>query len=142
MIKKYRNRDKPFDPAETEFRHTFTVFPDSLNYSGSLFGGKLLAEMDLAASNAARKLLYGSRCDGLVTAHVSAVDFKKPGYLGDIIDICTKIESLGTTSIVTLVEVSKEDTYGNNASICSARFVFVALRNGKPYPHGLVTSVK
>lgn len=38
--------------------HTFTVFPENLNYGGTLFGGKVLAEMDIAAVNTARRVLY------------------------------------------------------------------------------------
>lgn len=116
--------------------YSFTVFPDDLNYSGSLFGGKLLAEMDLAASNTARRLLYHSGCDGLVTASVTQVDFKQPGKLGDIIEIETFVSKLGRTSMDVEVSVKKEDRYGDLAQICEAKFVFVALRNEKPYPHG------
>lgn len=59
-------------------KFSFTVFPDALNYGGSLFGGKLLAEMDLAASNAARRLLYGTDFNGLartITPRILSISF-------------------------------------------------------------------
>lgn len=45
---------------QIEAIHSFIVFPEDLNYVGSLFGGKVLAEMDLTAAKAARRLLYGT----------------------------------------------------------------------------------
>ena len=122
-------------PSDLNYRYTFTVFPDALNYAGKLFGGRLLSEMDIAASNSARRILYNSRCDGLVTVYVSEVNFKAPGELGDILDIRCSITDLGNTSIRVNVIVTKEDRYGNTAEICTASFVFVALRKGRPYPH-------
>lgn len=94
--------------------------------------------MDLAASNAARKMLYRTDCDGLVTAHVGAVDFKAPGNLGDIVTIISTVTDIGRTSISVQVIVRKEDRTGNVEDICEANFVFVALRKGAPFPHGLI----
>ncbi|MCB0762540.1 MAG: hypothetical protein KDC12_13520 [Flavobacteriales bacterium] len=122
-------------------RFSFTVFPDSLNYAGTLFGGKLLAEMDLAASNAARKLLYKTPCDGLVTVHLSEVNFKSPGMLGDIVEIACTVNELGRTSITVDTRVTKESREGVCGLICTARFVFVALQNGKPFAHNLAESL-
>jgi acyl-CoA hydrolase len=117
--------------------YSFTVFPDSLNYAGTLFGGKLLSEMDLAASNAARKWLYHTSCDGLVTAQLSEVNFKSPGMLGDIVEIDCTITKVGISSITVLVNVIKESKTGQSGVICTARFVFVALKDGVPFPHNI-----
>ena len=117
---------------------TFTVFPEYLNWTGSLFGGKLLAELDSAAANCARKVLYGTNCDGLVTASLNKVDFKAPAHLGDIIEMTTSITNLGTSSIEVSVSAQKEQRDGNREEICLAVFVFVALKNGKPHPHKAV----
>ena len=124
--------------SEASFLYTFTVFPDCLNYGGTLFGGKLLAEMDLAASNAARKLLYKTDCDGLVTAHLSEVDFLAPGRLGDIIEIRCTISKVGKSSITVDSEVTSESKKGKCTTICSARFVFVSLKEGTPFPHSII----
>lgn len=115
--------------------YSFTVFPDNLNYAGTLFGGKLLSEMDLAASNAARKLLYDTDCNGLVTAHISEVDFLSSAYLGDIVEFESEISHLGRSSIKVRIEVGTEDINGIEKRICTAQFVFVALKDGQPYPH-------
>lgn len=114
---------------------TFTVFPDYLNWSGTLFGGKLLAELDSAAANCARKILYGTSCNGLVTATLHKVDFKAPAHLGDIVEMQTTITDLGRSSISVSVIANKEQKDGTRLEICQASFVFVALKDGKPFPH-------
>ncbi len=84
---------------EQETSHSFMVFPEDLNYAGTLFGGKILAEMDKTAAKAARRMLYGTECNGAVTASLDKVDFKKPAQLGDIIELTAHITRLGRTSI-------------------------------------------
>src|SRR5688572_17268075 len=115
--------------------HTFTVFPEDLNYAGTLFGGKILAEMDLAAANTARKLLYQTNCDTAVTASISMVNFQKPSYLGDIIEMACNVTRLGRTSIDIHVHVIKESKRGKTETICEADFTFVSIKDGKPHPH-------
>lgn len=115
--------------------HTFAVFPEDLNYNGTLFGGKILAEMDIAAAKVARRLLYGTPCDGAVTASLDKVNFRKPALLGDMIEMKARLTGLGNASIQISVKVIKEDKYGNREQICEAMFTFVALRDNKPHPH-------
>ncbi|MES2617367.1 MAG: hotdog domain-containing protein [Bacteroidota bacterium] len=121
--------------SELSAIHSFIVFPEDLNYAGTLFGGKVLAEMDLSAAKVTRRLLYGTDCDGAVTASLDKVDFRKPAHLGDIIEFKASIKQLGRTSIEIDVHVSKENQTGQIETICSASFVFVSLKDGKPYPH-------
>lgn len=116
--------------------YNFTVFPDNLNYAGTLFGGKLLAEMDLAAANSARRLLYGTAFNGMVTVHLSEVDFINPAHLGDIIQLSTFIVKLGNSSITVGVRAESENMEGSKQIICTAQFVMVALKDGKPFNHG------
>jgi acyl-CoA hydrolase len=120
--------------------HTFTVFPENLNYGGTLFGGKVLAEMDIAAVNTARRVLYNLDYDTIVTASLERVDFIAPGFLGDIIEMRSKLISVGRTSMDINVTVQKEDTKGKTTLICEAKFTFVVLKNGKALPHNLVLS--
>lgn len=111
------------------------MFPEDLNYAGTLFGGKVLAEMDLTAAKAARRVLYATACDGAVTASLNKVDFKSPALLGDIIELTACITKLGKTSIEIYVHVEKENQRGEVATICDAIFVFVSVKDGKPFPH-------
>jgi acyl-CoA hydrolase len=115
--------------------HSFMVFPEDMNYAGTLFGGKILAEMDKAAAKAVRRILYGTACEGAVTVSLDKVDFMKPAHLGDIIELLARITRLGRTSIEIHVHVSKENHLGEIDTICEATFVFVSLKEGKPFPH-------
>jgi acyl-CoA hydrolase len=125
---------KLLQPVETI--HSFDVFPEDMNYTGSLFGGKILAEMDKTAAKAARRILYGTECDSAVTVSLDKVDFISPAHLGDFIELRAHITRLGNTSIQIHVFVSKENIMGHIEKICEGVFVFVALKNGKPHPHG------
>lgn len=118
-------------------RHTFTVFPQDLNYSGSLFGGKLMQEMDIAASNCVRRILYGTGADGCVTASVDKIDFLNPAFLGDFVIIDSVIKSIGRSSFQVRVTVNSESTTGETDLICNANFTFVAIKDKKSWPHGL-----
>ena len=115
--------------------HSFIVFPDHLNYKGSLFGGKILAEMDMAGLKPIRRMLYMSECDNLVTVRIDRVDFLKQAKMGDLIELTATIFKLGTTSISVYVNVTKEDETGRIEKICDASLVYVSLKDGKPYPH-------
>lgn len=115
--------------------HSFTVFPEDLNYKGSLFGGKILSEIDIAGLKPVRRMLYNTGCDNLVTARFDRVDFLKPAKLGDIVELTATICKLGRTSINVSVHVTKEDEFGNIEKICDAQLVFVSLKDGKPHPH-------
>lgn len=117
--------------------HSFMVFPEDMNYAGTLFGGKILAEMDKAAAKAVRRILYGTDCDGCVTAGISKIDFKNPAHTGDFIELNAFITKLGKSSVHVDVFVTREDFKGNIQPICNGSFVFVALKNGKPFAHEL-----
>jgi acyl-CoA hydrolase len=117
--------------------HSFTVFPQDLNYSGSLFGGKVMAEMDIAGVKVVRRALYGTGAEGCVTASVDRINFEKPAFLGDLITMVAEIKALGKSSVQVRIKVTREGTMGEVDDICAANFTFVATKNKKSFPHGL-----
>lgn len=117
--------------------HSFTVFPQDMNYAGSLFGGKVMAEMDIAGVKVVRRALYGCGSDGCVTASVDRIDFKRPAQLGDLITMTSEIKALGKSSIQVRIRVDRESLTGFVEEICAANFTFVAIKDKKPFPHGL-----
>ena len=119
--------------------HSFTVFPQDMNYAGSLFGGKVMAEMDIAGVKVVRRALYGTGADGCVTASVDRIDFKKPAQLGDLITMTAVIKALGKSSVQIRITVTRESLNGDvvDEEICAANFTFVSVKDKKPYPHGL-----
>lgn len=117
--------------------HSFTVFPQDLNYSDTLFGGKVMAEMDIAGVKVVRRALYGTGAEGAVTASVDKIDFKKPAFLGDLITMVAEIKAIGKSSLQIKITVTRESTMGFIDEICAANFTFVAMKDKKPFPHGL-----
>ena len=117
--------------------HSFTVFPEDLNYSQTLFGGCVMKNMDIAGAKVIRRALYGTGADGCVTASVDRIDFLKPGFLGDLITMTAEIKSIGKSSINIRIKVVRESTIGETDDICSANFTFVAIKDKKSFPHGL-----
>ena len=117
--------------------HSFTVFPQDLNYADTLFGGKVMAEMDIAGVKVVRRALYGTGAEGAVTASVDKIDFKKPAFLGDLITMVAVIKAIGKSSLQIKITVTRESTMGFIDEICAANFTFVAMKDKKPFPHGL-----
>ena len=97
--------------------HSFTVFPQDLNYADSLFGGKVMAEMDIAGVKVVRRALYGTGADGCVTASVDRIDFKKPAFLGDLITMVAEIKAIGKSSLQVRITVTRESIMGDKKFI-------------------------
>lgn len=117
--------------------HSFTVFPQDMNYADSLYGGKLMYEMDIAGVKVVRRALYGTGSDGCVTASVDRIDFKKPAEMGDLITMTSEIKALGKSSVQVRIKVMRESLIGDVEEICAANFTFVAIKDKKPFHHGL-----
>jgi len=75
--------------------------PRDTNLMGTVFGGAILAEIDLAAAVEAHKTHAGS----VVTVAMDKVIFKRPVFVGDLISLYTRTVSVGTTSITVHVSV-------------------------------------
>jgi len=119
------------------FKHTFMVFPNSLNNLRTLFGGVLLSEMDKAAAMLARKALYHTGADGAVTASMDKVNFEKPAHVNDIVEISCEIKKFGHSSLEIRAKVIIESPEGDRTDMCNANFTFVAIKDGKPFIHRL-----
>lgn len=119
---------------------SFHVFPDNLNFGNTLFGGKLLAEIDCEAAKVARSVVFGTAADNVVTARFDGVDFVAPAKQGDLIIMEADLLSLGTTSMKIKVDcyIKIGPNRKNWILICSAVTVFVAMKNGKKFSHGKV----
>lgn len=117
--------------------HSFTVFPQDLNYEDTLFGGIIMQHMDISGVKVVRRALYGTGADGAVTASVDRIDFKKPAFLGDLITMVAEIKTLGKSSLQVKISVNRESQEGKIEDICAANFTFVAMKDKKSFPHGL-----
>jgi acyl-CoA thioesterase YciA len=77
------------------------MMPRDTNAMGTIFGGVILAEIDLAAGIEARQ-----HCNhGFVTVAFDDVEFKEPVRVGDLVSFHTETEHIGRTSIRVKVDV-------------------------------------
>jgi len=121
----------------SKLKHRFTVFPQDTNNLQTLFGGKLMAEMDLAAATLCRKLLRTSEAEGAVTRSFSRIDFNAPAHVDDLIEISAELKMLGKSTMRIWLVASKEDSDGKIIKIGSSNATFVSLKEGKSFPHGI-----
>jgi len=117
---------------------SFFVFSKDLNYGETLFGGKLLAEMDCEAAKVAKSVIYGTDADGVVTASFDRVDFLSPARKGDLVVMEADLTDLGRSSIKISINVwvKKGPDRKDWTQICTAGATFVSMRDGRPHPHG------
>jgi acyl-CoA hydrolase len=111
---------------------TEIVLPSDANALGTVFGGKVLQWIDLAAATVA--LRHARRI--VVTASIDQVDFHAPIKVGHIAVLEARLNGVGRTSMEVSVEVSGEDPLtGARRQATSALLTFVAQdERGAPVP--------
>ncbi|HXH02864.1 MAG TPA: acyl-CoA thioesterase [Candidatus Competibacteraceae bacterium] len=104
------------------------AMPADTNPAGDIFGGWLMAQMDLAAGNAAARRARG-RC---VTVAVDRIAFLSPVYVGDEVSLYTKLVKVGRTSMTIEVEAWRRSRDGDDrVKVTQATFTFVAIDQGR-----------
>ncbi len=78
--------------------------PQDSNLMGTVFGGAILSEIDLAAAIEAHKVHPGN----VVTVAMDKIEFHRPVFVGDLISLYTKIARKGRTSVTVCVSVWAE----------------------------------
>ncbi|MEA1881737.1 MAG: hotdog domain-containing protein [Candidatus Marinimicrobia bacterium] len=122
-------------------KYSQMVMPDHINVVGTLFGGQMIAWVDLAAAKAAFRFLRKSDVDGAVTRAIEQVEFKEPVYLGDWVNFSAIVISAGTTSFKIEVEAKAESRERNARLACVATVIMVSVKkdadgNYQKVPHG------
>src|SRR3954452_4938899 len=115
---------------ESRVVRTSRIFPNDVNNHNTLFGGKLMSDMDMVASISAVRL---SRRE-CVTASTDSVDFLSPITPDDSVCFESFVTWTGTSSIEVFVKVIAENLITGNRKIAATAFLtFVALdEHGKP----------
>lgn len=108
------------------------AMPADTNPAGDIFGGWLMAQMDLAAGNAAARRARG-RC---ATVAVEAMTFHAPVRVGDEVSLFAELLRIGRTSMRIQVEAWRRcREYDDMKLVTEAVFSFVALdAEGRPRP--------
>ncbi len=78
--------------------------PADTNYAGSIFGGWILSQVDIAGSIAAIQRARGR----VATVAVNSVEFHEPVFVGDIVSCYAEVLRVGRTSITVKVDVYAE----------------------------------
>ena len=78
--------------------------PSDANVYGDVFGGWIMAQVDLAGSLPATRRANGR----VATIAVNSFLFKQPVFVGDLLSFYAEIVKVGTTSITVNVEVFAE----------------------------------
>lgn len=77
------------------------LLPKDTNAHGTIFGGVILSQIDLAGAVEARRISRHK----VVTVAMNAVEFHQPVYVGDVVSFYTRLVKTGRTSLQIHVEV-------------------------------------
>ena len=110
------------------------AMPADTNPAGDIFGGWLMAQMDLAAGNAAARRSRG-RC---ATVAVDSMVFHCPVLVGDEVSFYAEVQRVGRTSMTIRVEAWRRHRESEETNkVTEAVFSFVAIddqRRPRPLP--------
>jgi len=109
--------------------------PADANQHGDIFGGWIMAQVDIAAGVLAARHARGR----VVTVAVNEFQFKQPVFIGDVLSFYCEIVRVGTTSITVNVEVyaQRNPTDVETVKVTEATLTYVATgpdRRPRPVP--------
>ncbi|CCO22801.1 acyl-CoA thioesterase [Maridesulfovibrio hydrothermalis] len=118
--------------SESRTLFTYRVLPQDTNPAGNLHGGVLLKQLDLVAATCAMRHARKP----VVTASIDRMNFLRPAYVGELINLHANVNMVGRTSMEIGVRVEAENLLtGEVRHTNSAYLTFVAMgENGKPSP--------
>ena len=111
------------------------TMPADCNHTGDVFGGWVMAQVDIAGSIPALLRARGR----VATVAVNSFIFKQPILVGDVVSFYTEIVKVGRPSITVYVEVYARFTPAESAcvKVTEATLVYVAVgedRKSRPVP--------
>ncbi len=107
------------------------AMPADTNSAGTIFGGWIMSQVDIAGSIIALERARGR----VVTVAVNSFEFHQPVFVGDLISCYAEVIKVGRTSITVKVEVYAQRCPSNPKTIkvTQAELTYVALdENRKP----------
>ena len=105
--------------------------PADANGNGDIFGGWIMAQVDIAGAVLPARIAKGR----IVTVAVNQFIFKQPVSISDLLSFYAKVERIGKTSVTVNVEVYAERNPANLqvVKVTEANLTYVAIdRNGHP----------
>lgn len=114
---------------ETRTQLAQIMTPTDANFLGKVFGGSLLALVDLCASATAQKF-SGEIC---VTAAFDQVNFRSPIEIGELVTLTGHVSFAGRTSMEVTIDVDSTNLRtGLSRHTNTARVTMVAIKDGQP----------
>jgi acyl-CoA thioesterase YciA len=105
--------------------------PADANQNGDIFGGWIMAQVDIAGGTVAGRLARGR----VATVAVNAFVFKQPVQIGDLLSLYADVVRVGNTSITVNVEVYAERGRADTrvVKVTEATLTYVAIdARGRP----------
>jgi acyl-CoA hydrolase len=117
-------------PRESAVTMTEIVLPSHANALGTIFGGRIMSWIDIAAAIAAGR--HARRV--VVTASIDALHFVAPVKVGHVVHVQAMVNYAGRTSMEVGVRVDSENQItGDRHHTSTAYLTFVALDDhGRP----------
>jgi acyl-CoA thioesterase YciA len=120
-------------PTDKELVLRVIPLPADVNANGDIFGGWVMAQVDLAGSVLPARMAHGR----IATVAVNQFVFKQPVRVGDLLSCYAEITRVGNTSITVTVEVYAERLRPRRevVRVTEATLTYVATdAMGKPRP--------
>ena len=120
-------------PAGKEPVLRVVPMPADANQHGDIFGGWIMAQVDLAGAVIPARIAKGR----IATVAVNQFVFKQPVSMGDLLSFYVRVERIGRTSVTVNVEVFAERNPAalHVVKVTEANLTYVAIdANGRPRP--------
>ena len=111
-------------PAAREPTLRVVPMPSDANYTGDIFGGWIMSQVDIAGAIPAIELAQGR----VATVAVNSFVFKQPVMIGDVVSFYAKVVRVGHTSITVDVEVyARRRALPDVVKVTEATLTYVAV---------------
>ncbi len=120
-------------PKDRELVMRVMPMPADSNANGDIFGGWIMAQVDIAGAVLPSRIAKGR----IATVAVNQFIFKQPVSVGDLLSFYAKVERVGNTSVTVNVEVYAERNPEDLrvVKVTEANLTYVAIdREGRPRP--------
>jgi acyl-CoA thioesterase YciA len=120
-------------PSDRHLAMRVQPLPADANGTGDIFGGWIMAQVDLAGAVLPARIAKGR----IATVAVNQFVFKQPVSMGDLLSFYVRVERIGRTSVTVNVEVFAERNPADLrvVKVTEANLTYVAIdRQGRPRP--------
>jgi acyl-CoA thioesterase YciA len=126
-----KGQDGGPSPGRDPALRTFAM-PKDANPNGDIFGGWIMAQMDLAGAVAAVRRARGR----VATVAVEAMEFHRPVNIGDMVSCYAEVTKVGRTSMRVEIETWVERRMTRvQEKVTAGTFTYVAIdEKGRPRP--------